>query len=488
MKKRPEAQSVSGSQRTVDADHEGVTVAVRRPPIAESEANRVFGGFSARLRSALGEPAWRQLAADLRVGHADRERVVLCAPNAMLCERLQDRVGPRRLGDLWSEVDPLARKIDIIADPKPQNAVSANDGGSSAGDGCGPSVARLKTFANFVTGPANKSAAMAAKVIARDADAGFTLLYLYGEQGIGKTHLLTAIEAAALDADPDQKVMFFNAERFRSDYVRALNERNAITFKEEVCAADVLIIDDLHAVAGSKATENELLAAITTILSRNGRVIIAADRLPEDIEKMDDRLRKRVATAVSFELQRPDQPLRRRILERMVADNTGMRRGHAVPDDVIDFIASAIKDTPRALEAALATVLLQTVLMDVPVTHETAREALKDMSSSSAQRVTVDQIQKVVAEYHGIKVSELLSKRRTHDIVRPRQQAMYLCKVMTSRSYPDIGRRFNKMDHTTVLHAYRRIAKMYHDDPRIRSDIDQIRRMLRKSGQRRPSA
>lgn len=453
--------------------------------VEDSEINRIFGAFNAVLRGVLGDSAWRAWGAGLRVGRADDEKVILFAPNITHCDRMLDRVGPRRLTSLWHSVDPQARSIEILADPNPRTgAVAANDTGSTGSDGQGPSVARLRTFGNFVVGDANKSAATAAKVLCEEPDAPFTLLFVHGDQGVGKTHLLTAIEASMVEANPSRKVMFFNAERFRTEYVRAINEKTAIAFKENVSQASVLLIDDLHTIAGSKATEGELFNIITTILSRNGRVVVSGDRVADELMGLDDRLSRRLSSAVTVNLAKPDLPHRRRILERMIEDNPGMRRNQSVPEDVVDFIACAVKDTPRALEAALATVLLQTVMMDRPVNLESAKLALQDTLAVSNRRITVDEIQKTVAEYHGMKVSELLSRSRTHDIVRPRQQAMYLCKVLTSRSLPDIGRRFNDMDHTTVLHAYRRIDKMYGEDARVRNDVDSIRRRLRQAGGR----
>lgn len=395
-----------------------------------------------------------------------------------------DRIGPRRLSALWRSVDPMHRAVELMADPNPRStAVAANDSGGGTSDGAGPSVARLRTFANFVVGGANKSAVTAARSLCDEDASPFSLLFLYGEQGVGKTHLLTAIESASVETDPTRKVLYFNAERFRTEYVRAVSEKTVIAFKEDVSQARVLLIDDLHAIAGSKATEGELFNLINTILANDGRVVVAADRVADDLVGVDDRLVQRLSAAVSCGLSKPDLPLRRRILERMIADNPAMRRNQTVPEDVVDFIACAVKDTPRALEAALATVLLQTVMMDRQVTLDTAKGALQDvLAASSNRRLTVDEIQKTVADYHGIKVTELLSRRRTHDIVRPRQQAMYLCKVLTRRSLPDIGRRFGNMDHTTVLHAYRRIERMYGEDPRVRNDVDAIRRRLRQAG------
>lgn len=472
------------TKKSSESVHAGQFDNVSSGDVAEpvTDPQKVMGQFLSALRNVLGDSAWRAWASGISLGSVSESGVVLYAPNSTHCERMLVRIGPRRLNSLWRAVDPLGRSVELMPDPNPRNTtVAANDGGAS--DGSGPSVARLRTFANFVVGGANKSAATAARAMCGDEGVAIPLLYLYGEQGVGKTHLLTAIESATIEADASRKVMYFNAERFRTEYVRSINDKTVLAFKEEVCQADILLLDDLHAISGSKATEGELFNIINQILANDGRVVVAADRLADDLAGVDERLVQRLSAAVACHVSKPDLPLRRRILERMVADNPAMRRNQSVPEEVVDFIACAVKDTPRALEAALATVLLQTVMMDRPVSLESAKTALQDMlAANTSRRVTVDEIQKTVAEYHGIKVSELLSRRRTHDIVRPRQQAMYLCKVLTSRSLPDIGRRFGNMDHTTVLHAYRRIDRMYADDPRVRADVDAIRRQLRQSG------
>ncbi len=465
----------------------------------DAAERRMVDRFCDGLRHIMGDGAWRAWGAELRVGRASDAEVVLWAPTPLHCERVLDRVGPRRFAQMWRDIDPERRSVSLAVNPQPPEkpGPTANDSGpaptpapAEAVD-LAPSVERARTFETFVAGDANRTAATAAKALASEPRSPFRACVFHGENGAGKTHLLTAIEAEAARAagrGPASTqacgVIFYAADRFRADYLAALKAKTGLQFKDRLSAADVLLIDDLHVLAGAKSTQAELANIIGTVIANGGRVAVAADRPLDHIEDLDARLKTRLGAAVSCELGKPDLTLRRRILERMVADNADMRRHREVPSEVIDFIASAVIGPPRQLEAALATVLLRTVMMDRPVTRVTAKEALADMLVGAARRVTVEDIQKCVAAYHGLRMSDLLSKKRTREIVRPRQQAMYLCKEMTTRSLPDIARRFGNMDHTTVLYSCRRIQELCHDDAAVRSDVDALRRMLRQRGPR----
>ncbi len=456
----------------------------------ESTEARMVERFCDGLRHMMGDGAWRAWGAELHVGRATDAEVVLWAPTPLHCERVLDRVGPRRFAQLWRDIDPQRRSVSLGVNPQPpeKQAPGANDTGPAVTPtevvDLAPSVDRARTFATFVAGEANRTAATAAKALASEPRSPFRACVFHGENGAGKTHLLSAIEAEAGSQAQSSGVIFYAADRFRADYVAALKTKNGLEFKDRLSAADVLLIDDLHLLAGAKSTQAELANIIGTVIANGGRVAVAADRPLEQIDDLDARLKTRLGAAVSCELGKPDLTLRRRILERMVADNPDMRRHRDVPSEVIDFIASAVIGPPRQLEAALATVLLRTVMMDRPVTRLTAKEALADMLVGAARRVTVEDIQKCVAAYHGLKMADLLSKKRTREIVRPRQQAMFLCKEMTTRSLPDIARRFGNMDHTTVLYSCRRIQELCHDDAAVRSDVDALRRMLRQRGPR----
>jgi chromosomal replication initiator protein len=452
------------------------------------------------LREVLGPQSWTAWGKDLKVGFADRKSVRLYAPSALHCERLWEGVGARKLRALWADCDHLGRTLELEPDPllnenavrrpraqalrpaipvAPQPQETIRQTALAAG-----ALAPPRTFETFVEGASNKVACAAARHIANDEDAPFRLLVLTGAYGAGKSHLLGAIAHSAAARSGGESILAYNADGFRAEFVKSLNENKGVDFKERLSRARMLVVDDAHLLDTSKKTQQELANVTDAVLSAGGRVVFAADRPVEEIEGLDPRLAARLAGAVSCRVEQPDLDHRRRILQEMASLNPMVRRGVDIPETVLDYVASAIVAMPRDLEAALNTVISRTALVGLPVNLDTAREALADMLNGAQKRVTVEEIQKAVAGFHGMPVSVLLSKRRTRDIVRPRQEAMFLCKELTTRSLPDIGKRFGDMDHTTVMHACKRIAKLIDENASVRSDVEQLRRLIRSRRER----
>lgn len=470
--------------------------------LTADETSLAVAALKERLRGHLGAEAARRWAEGLHVIAAEERRVILAADSEEARARLLDRVGLGRLSEMWVEVDPMRRELvfnDADVEPvraapsaavEPARAASPvppifgpREAESPSG---APTMPRKPTFENFVLGEANRDAFHAASALADAAEPPFKVAVVHGCYGAGKSHLLMAAAAYAQSMGA-LAAMYFNADRFRAEFVRSLKNDAALAFKDEVRGCDLLIIDDLHLLGGAKSTQIEAAHTIDEVLARGGRVLVACDRPIKEIADLDDRLLAKLVSGASCAIDKPDLPLRRQILARMAADNPAVQRGAEFSEEVIDFIASAIVNTPRELEAALATVLLKTVLVSRPLTRESAIDALADMINGSTRRVSVEEIQKQVANYHGIQIQALLSKKRTRDIVRPRQQAMFLCKEFTTRSLPDIARRFSGMDHTTVMHACKRIRELCQTDPGVRADIEALRRIL-KQRQQRPAA
>ena len=467
-----------------------------RPGVVAPNAEAAFALFLQRLTVLLGRDAFQAWGARLTLKSFDGSCVVVSAPTELHCERLIDRVGMVRLRGLWREVDPGERDICLVAEgdhirPAPCAAAServapiAEDrtiraAPPTAAEAVAKEVSPVepgeaeRTFDNFVTGSCNQVAHALARAIALGGEAPARLGLIHGGYGAGKSHLLQA----AADAAPD--ALYFSADRFRSSFVGSLSAKQGLAFKEKLRSARLLLVDDVHLLGGSEKTQAELANTIVDLLEDGGRVLLAADRSADKLDELDGRLRERLRGGVSCPIAMPELDMRRRIVESMAQKSASARSGVAAPADVLDFIASAVKGAPRALEAALATVETCTVLMGKPMTFEAAREALDPMLAETRRKVTVEDIQKHVAVYHGMKVSDLLSRRRTRDVVRPRQQAMFLCKEFTTRSLPDIGRRFANRDHTTVMHACRRIQQLCEDDATVRADIDALRRDLRQ--------
>ena len=464
------------------------------------DASQALSGFSERLRQTLGHRNWNAWGRDLRLGATGAESVCVFAPSALHCERLEEAVGARKLRLLWEESDPLGRTLELKAEPSASDHAVRRPTAQTARPVtrkeepvdvalAAPSAHNARrTFATFVEGSCNKVATAAARSIACDEEAAFRLLVIHGGYGAGKSHLLEAIAHEVADDGRAETLLAYNADGFRADFVRSISENKGVDFKDRLIKARVFLIDDAHLLDTSKKTQQELGNVVNAVLAAGGRVVVAADRPVEDIDGLDPRLAARLSSAVSCRLEQPDLDHRRRILQQMASRNPMVRRGVEIPETVLDYVASAIVAMPRDLEAALNTVISRTALVGLAVNLETAREALAEMINGAQKRVTVEEIQKTVANYHGMPVSVLLSKRRTRDIVRPRQQAMFLCKELTTRSLPDIGKRFGDMDHTTVMHACKRIAQLIDENAAVRADVEHLRRMLRQRRERAPEA
>jgi chromosomal replication initiator protein len=468
---------------------------------SQVSANEALSVFSAHLRDALGAKDWASWGKELRVGGADAKAVRIYAPSKVHCQRIWDSVGARKLRAMWADADGLGRTLELepepqandraIRRPTPQTQRAAQPAPAAASPSVGAGVnggatppAGPRTFANFVEGACNKVACASARAIAMEEDAPFRLLLLTSAYGGGKSHLMDAIADAATARGGRDSLLACNADGFRAEFVKSISENKGVDFKERLSHVRMLIVDDLHLLDSSKKTQAELANVVEAVLAAGGRAVFASVKPIEEIEGLDPRLAARLAGAVTCRIEQPDLDHRRRILQEMASRNPMMRRGVEVPEAVLDYVASAIVAMPRDLEAALSTVLSRTAMVGLPINLETAREALAEMLNGAAKRVTVEEIQRTVANYHGMPVSILLSKRRTRDIVRPRQQAMFLCKEFTTRSLPDIGKRFGDMDHTTVMHACKRIAKLMDENAVVRSDVEALRRMLRQRRER----
>lgn len=463
---------------SANARRAGVSGAAASDGARDARAAAGLRIFCSDLRDLIGDDAYRQWGM-LQLGPADDDRVVLMASNASARDHLLNRLGLTRLSAMWSKADAGRRELAIEAADGELGGAEPLDVAADAAPVTVAPISRRR-FENFVVGDANRSAHAAARQVCGEDPGGCQLLYLYGPYGVGKTHLECAIDAAVKEGDTDLTSLYISSDRFRAEFVGSLKSDSAMAFKQRVRDVDILLIDDIHVLAGAPSTQTEAFLTIKDVLGRpNGRVVVAADRPVDELTELDKRLRSLLSGAAQCRLERPDLPLRKRILEQMVANNPAARAEGAVPTEVLDQIASAITTTPRELEGALTTVLSRTKLIGRPLTRETAAEALADQLSGPARRITVEEIQKAVAGYHALTPADLLSRSRARDIVRPRQQAMYLCREITNRSFPDLARRFGNRDHTTVLHACRRIAELCAADPSVRAEIEELRRHLR---------
>lgn len=329
-------------------------------------------------------------------------------------------------------------------------------------------------FGSFVTSESNQLACSAAQAMAAPEQPRFSPLFIHGGTGQGKTHLLHAIAGAYLAHSPSAMVVYMSAERFMMEFVNAMRANETMAFKARLRAARLLLIDDIQFIAGKGATQEEFLHTINELVETGARIVISADRAPQQLDAVDARILSRLAGGLVADIQPANIELRLAILEakRLVAGDP------PVPDAVIDFLARSVRSNIRELEGAFNKLLAYGQLTGRTIDMEFAQAMLADTVRANARRITVDEIQKVCAAHYRIDPSEMRSQRRTRAVARPRQVAMYLAKKMTPRSLPEIGRIFGGRDHSTVIHAVRRIEALRESNPDIDADVRTLLRQL----------
>jgi chromosomal replication initiator protein len=333
-----------------------------------------------------------------------------------------------------------------------------------------------------VVGRSNTLAHAAAKQVAvarRGDPVMFNPLYIHAGVGLGKTHLLQAIGWTG-NTQADRKVLYLTAERFMYGFVSALRSQTAIAFKEALRGIDVLVIDDLQFLQG-KSTQAEFSHTLNSLIDGGRQVVIASDRPPLDLESLDERVRSRLAGGLVVEMGSLGEELRLEILNSRVASARQHHPGFDVPPAVLAYIARSVTHNGRDLEGALNRLLAHSKLTGQPVTMDLAEREIRDLiRPQEPKRVKIEDIQRVVARHYNVSRGDLLSSRRTANVVRPRQVAMYLAKTLTLRSLPEIGRRFGGRDHTTVLHAVRKIENLVGNDSSLAEEIESLKRQLQE--------
>jgi chromosomal replication initiator protein len=460
-----------------------------------------------RLRAELGDDVFVSWFARMELDAAENGAVRLSVPTRFLRTWIQTHYADRVLFH-WQAEDCNVTRAELtvrtaalrppVPKPKPPepapaarehssyngNGVRAPNGAALAGHealGGSPLDPRL-SFDTFVVGRSNSLAHAAAKQVAtnRRGDAiMFNPLYIHAGVGLGKTHLLQAVTWTG-NASPDRKVLYLTAERFVYGFVNSLRSQTAHTFKDALRAIDVLVIDDLQFLQG-KNTQAEFCHTLNSLIDAGRQVVIASDRPPSDLENLDERMRSRLAGGLLVEIGSLGEELRLEILKSRVAAARGYHNGFDVPMPVLAYIAKSVTHNGRDLEGAVNRLLANNKLSGQPVTLEMAEREIRDLIRPlEPKRVKIEDIQRVVARQYNVSRSDLLSSRRTANVVRPRQVAMYLAKTLTLRSLPEIGRRFGGRDHTTVLHAVRKIENLVGNDSAFAEEIESLKRQLQE--------
>ncbi|MEC9066896.1 chromosomal replication initiator protein DnaA [Pelagerythrobacter marinus] len=455
-----------------------------------------WSDISQGLRKDLGHQLHSQWIKPIQLGGfcKDTGTLDLYLPTEFSANWVQDRFADR-LSLAWKIARSEVRNVRISVHPgrrklpelslggdshRPANdadssmiAVAAGtigEQGFTSSVGLDPSL----TFAAFVTGESNVLACNAAQRMAASEKPQFSPLYLKAATGQGKTHLLHAIGHAYLSSHPRARIFYCSAERFMVEFVQALKQNQMIEFKARLRSFDLLLVDDIQFIIGKASAQEELLYTIDALLAEGKRLVFAADRAPQALDGVEPRLLSRLSMGLVADIAPADIELRRSILESKLTRFAPL----SVPEDVIDFLARTITRNVRELVGGLNKLIAYAQLTGQEVSLQLAEEQLTDILSANRRRITIDEIQRTVCQFYRIDRAEMSSKRRARAVVRPRQVAMYLSKVLTPRSYPEIGRKFGGRDHSTVIHAVRLIEDLRQRDADMDGDVRSLLRQL----------
>tara|TARA_R110002020_G_scaffold44911_16_gene128849 strand:- start:1523 stop:3043 length:1521 start_codon:yes stop_codon:yes gene_type:complete len=498
----PKLSTVSNQNTTPD-------LYTGEPPL--KSANNTWAKVKTDLGYALGPNVHRSWTGQLRVSQANDRIVTLAAPSRFIASKIESNYADT-VRRLWKKYDMVAPPRDIIfsaatdrtaqpsgpsrgqaprkpaemAQPlRPVNpaARQTNDVSSEKPAPKTDNPRDRFTFDNFVVGASNELAFAVARQIASCRAPQYNPIVIHGANGMGKTHLLHAIEDAITDSDPNYRVKLISSESFVSAFVSSVRGggRDAIDdFKKSLRDVDLLIIDDAHFIADKPGSQEELLHTLVSLVAQGRQILIAADRHPDKIDKASDRLKSYLSSGLVCRIGAADYELRLRILDRLIQRRRASGNpALAIPQTARDHLAARMNATPRDLEGAFNQIVAQSEFLGTPITLETVQETLSDSRYMAGQRLTVDRIQRAVCEEFNVTLTDMTSKRRARVIARPRQVAMYLSKKLTKRSLPDIGRRFGGRDHTTVMHAVKRIDELRASDAEFNAQIETVESVLK---------
>jgi chromosomal replication initiator protein len=329
------------------------------------------------------------------------------------------------------------------------------------------------TFENFIVGKPNELAYAAARRVAESDTIFFNPLFLYGGVGLGKTHLMHGIAWHIHQHRPNRKVIYMSAEKFMYQFVRALRLKDIISFREQFRSVDVLMIDDVQFISGKDSTQEEFFHTFNALVDQKKQIVLSADKSPSDLQGIEERMSSRLGWGLVADIHPTTYELRLGILQ-----SKAEKLSHTIPQDVIEFLAHKITSNIRELEGALNRIVAHASLVGTIITLDMVQNVLRDLLRANERYVTVEEIQRQVADYYNVRASDMHSDRRLRVVARPRQVAMYLSKKLTSKSLPEIGRKFGGRDHTTVMHAVKRIEELHNEDPSIRKDLEMLERLL----------
>jgi chromosomal replication initiator protein len=334
------------------------------------------------------------------------------------------------------------------------------------------------TFDSFVVGKPNELAHAAARRVAEGGPVTFNPLFLYGGVGLGKTHLMHAIAHDLQQRQPELRVLYLSAEQFMYRFVQALRERQVMDFKELFRSVDVLMVDDVQFIAGKDSTQEEFFHTFNALVDQNKQIVISADRAPGEIKGLEERIKSRLQCGLVVDLHPTDYELRLGVLQQKAEVYHSQYKGLVIANGVLEFLAHRISTNVRVLEGALTRLFAFASLVGKEITLDLTQDCLADILRASDRKITIEEIQRKVAEHYNIRLSDMIGPKRVRTIARPRQIAMYLSKQLTSRSLPEIGRRFGGRDHTTIMHGVKKIEELTATDSQLSDDLQMLKRLL----------
>ena len=457
--------------------------------------------IQSRLKQELGDTIWKSWVKPLKLMKVEGGVVFLTTESKLTKTRVMSQFADRiraNCGVEWNDitsihVDVMRHQAAIPSHPIRATEQSASQPNQSrmmdmarakdeivssgapidAYDDWGGRLDPRLTFSNFVVGGPNNFAYAAAKRMAETESPVFNPLFLYGGVGLGKTHLMHAIGWEMRERFPKRRVVYLSAEVFMHRFIKALRHRNTTQFKEEFRSIDVLMIDDVQFIGGKDSTQEEFFHTFNALIDQNKKIIISADKSPMDLSGMEERLRSRLNWGMVADIHPTTFELRVGILQAKAE-----QQGLDLPQNVIEFLAHKITTNVRELEGALNRLSAYSTLINAPITIDSIYDVLGDVLRASTRQASIAEIQREVAKHYNIRLDEMHSRRRSRNIVHPRQVAMYLAKNLTSNSYPEIGQYFGGRDHTTVMHAVGKIEKMLIEDQRISDDLKILKSLL----------
>ncbi len=454
--------------------------------------NALWEQAADEIRRSIGDNHFRTWISQLEFAGLESGVVRFHAPTNFVGDWVKRNYTDRILRALGN-VGAAAERVEISASRGAERAAPAPGRPANGKADPEPAPARVATgdpdlpgapldgrfrFDNFVVGKPNALAHAAARRVAEAGPVTFNPLFLYGGVGLGKTHLMHAIAWELQAAQPELRVLYLSAEQFMYRFVQALRDKQVMDFKGLFRSVDVLMVDDVQFIAGKESTQEEFFHTFNALVDQNRQIVISADRAPGEIQNMEERIRSRLQCGLVVDLHPTDYELRLGILQQKAEQYADTYGKMTIVSGVLEFLAHRITTNVRVLEGALTRLFAFASLVGRAIDMDLVQECLADILRASEQRVTVEEIQRKVAEHYNVRLADIIGPKRMRTIARPRQVAMYLSKELTSRSLPEIGRRFGGRDHTTIMHGVRKIDSLRGSDRQLAEDLDLLRRLL----------